>query len=236
VDRDVVVDDAPALAARLTSIVEDDARAVQREHGVFTIAVPGGSTARELLPGLAGAVVDWSRTDVFWVDERIVPASHPQSNYGLAASLWLWPAGVPAEQVHPVATDDPDLARVARRYASELERVAGAPPCLDLVLLGVGPDGHVASLFPGHDALGASASAVAIVDSPKPPPERITLTMPVLSGASRVVIATFGASKADAVAEAIDNPNSILPVATVARRASRVLFLLDPAAAARLRS
>ncbi len=233
-DRDVVVDEVPALAEQLASILERDARDAQRLRGRFTIAVPGGTTAAQLFPRLADAAVDWSRTDFFWVDERMVPAAHPQSNYGLAASLWLWPAGVPAERVHPVATDDPDLSRVAARYGAEVERAAGVPPRIDLVLLGVGPDGHVGSLFPGHEALASAGSAVGVADSPKPPPRRITLTVPALAGAGRLVIAAFGASKAHAMAQALGRAESTLPVALVARRAARVLFLLDPPAAARL--
>ena len=229
-DRDIVVADIPALAERLAALVEGDARDAQAARAVFTVAVSGGSTAARLYPRLAEASVDWTRTEVFWVDERIVPPSHPQSNYGLAASLWLWPAGVPAARVHPPNTEDPDFARAAARYAAELERVAGSPPVLDMVLLGVGEDGHVASLFPGRAALEATAPVVSVTDSPKPPPERYTFTLPVLTSARRVVIAAFGASKAEAIREALDEPDSPLPVARVARDAARVVFLLDPAA------
>jgi 6-phosphogluconolactonase len=235
VERDIVIDEVPALGERLARLLEDEARQAQSARGRFTLAVPGGTTAAQLFPRLADAAVDWTRTDFFWVDERVVPATHPQSNYGLAASLWLWPAGVPSARVHPMPTDDPDLARAARRYVLELERAAGTPPQLDVVILGMGPDGHVASLFPGHAALEADAAVVGVSDSPKPPPRRITLTLPALAAARRLVIPAFGASKADAVHEAVENPDSPLPVARTARRAQRVVFLLDPAAAGRLR-
>lgn len=230
-DRAVVIDAVPALAERLARSIEEDARTAQTARGIFSLALPGGSTASQLFPRLAGAAVDWARCEFFFVDERVVPAVHPQSNYGLAASLWLWPGGVPPERVHRPSTDDPDLDRAARRYAAELERVAGSPPTLDLVLLGVGPDGHVASLFPGHPALDHDEPVVAITDSPKPPRERLTLSLGVLADARRVVVATFGPSKARAIAAALNDPESRLPVALVVRRAAHVLFLLDPAAA-----
>jgi len=232
-DRDVVVDAVPALTERLASVLEEAAPAAQDARGVFTIALSGGTTAAQVFPRLAQAPLDWARTEFFFADERIVPAAHPQSNYGLAASLWFWPAGVPAERVHRPSTDDPDRERAARRYAAELERASGAPPVLDFVLLGVGPDGHVASLFPGHAALDAAEPVAAVTDSPKPPPERFTLTLPVLTAARLVVIAAFGESKAAAIAAALHDGLSPLPVALVARRAPRVLFLLDPAAASR---
>ncbi len=229
-DRDVVVDQAPQLADRLAAVLAEASRPAQAARGVFTVALSGGTTAAALFPRLSEAAVDWSRTDFFWVDERIVPSSHPQSNYGLAASLWFWPAGVPEARVHPPNTEDPDFARAARRYAETLIRIAGAPPVLDVVLLGVGEDGHVGSLFPGHAALEATDPVVPVTDSPKPPPARYTLTLPVLTSARLVVIAAFGASKAAAIHAALDEPESRLPVALVAQRAPRVLFLLDPAA------
>ncbi len=233
-DADVVVADPGTLADRLAAVLEADARSALAEREAFTLALSGGSVATELFPRLAAADVDWDRTEFFWVDERGVPPASPESNYGVAAALWLWPAGVPPERVHPMPADDPDLARAARRYAAELERRAGQPPRLDLVILGVGPDGHVASLFPGHPTLDSEALVVAVEDSPKPPRRRLSLTLPVLTGARRIVVGAFGESKAEAIRAALEDPASPLPVARLARLAARPLFLLDSHAASQL--
>ncbi|HEV7499393.1 MAG TPA: 6-phosphogluconolactonase, partial [Vicinamibacteria bacterium] len=169
-------------------------------------------------------------------DERAVPPGHPDSNYGLARSLWLDPAGVPAERVHRMRADAPDLDEASADYAAVLERVAGGPPRLDLVLIGVGPDGHVCSLFPGHPLLEERARSVAAVeDSPKPPPRRMTLTLPVLIGAELVVVVALGGGKAEIIRSALEDAQSRLPVALVAQQARETLFLLDGEAAALLR-
>jgi 6-phosphogluconolactonase len=132
--------------------------------------------------------------------------------------------------------EEPDLAQAAADYARELAEVAGSPPRLDLVLLGVGPDGHVCSLFAGHPVLALRDRAVAVVeDSPKPPPRRLTLTLPVVAGAELVVVVALGRAKAEIVREAIEDPSSRLPVGMVARQARRSTFLLDPEAAGLLR-
>ncbi len=116
-----------------------------------------------------------------------------------------------------------------------MARILGAPPRLDLALLGVGPDGHVCSLFPGHPLLLEESRSVAVVDdSPKPPPRRLTLTLPVLAAAELVVVAALGRGKAEVVREAVEESASALPVARVARRARRCVFLVDAEAASRL--
>jgi 6-phosphogluconolactonase len=124
------------------------------------------------------------------------------------------------------------LDRAARDYERTMSHRLGAPPALDLALLGVGPDGHVCSLFPGHPLLGEERRFVApVFDSPKPPPWRLTLTLPALAAARLVVVAAFGAAKAPVMREALRDPASRLPVALVLRRAQAALVLLDPAAA-----
>jgi 6-phosphogluconolactonase len=125
-----------------------------------------------------------------------------------------------------------DLAAAAAAYADELEQLLGSPPRLDLALLGVGPDGHVCSLFPGHPLLREDRRwAAALDDAPKPPPGRLTLTLPTLAAARLVVVVALGAAKAPAVREALERPGSPLPLSLVAARARRVLFLLDGTAA-----
>ncbi|HEV8630261.1 MAG TPA: 6-phosphogluconolactonase [Thermoanaerobaculia bacterium] len=228
---EILVADPGALAAALAARLEREAAAVAA-GATLSLALAGGSLATALFPRLARLPLDWSRVAFFWADERAVPPAHADSNYRLARELWLGPAGVPAASVHRMPADAADLEAAAAAYARELAAVAGEPPRLDLALLGVGEEGHVASLFPGHPLLGEERRTVApVLDAPKPPPRRLTLTMPVLAGAGLVVMAAFGAAKRPAIAAALGDPESPLPVALLLRRARHVLLLLDPAAA-----
>jgi 6-phosphogluconolactonase len=206
-------------------------RAVAR-RGFCSIAIPGGSVATTCFPALAALPLDWRQLRCFWVDERAVAPLDPESNYALAHNLWLAPAAIPPSSIHRMPADNPDLDAAAAAYSDVLTSVIGPPAILDFVLLGVGPDGHVASLFPNHPALDcANARVAAIVDAPKPPPRRLTLTMPVLTAAERVVVVAFGAEKAEALREALDRPDSPQPLATVLRRSKRALVLADREAA-----
>jgi 6-phosphogluconolactonase len=201
---------------------------------VFTVALSGGSLASQFCPELARLSFDWSRTEFFWADERAVPPGDPDSNYAVADALWLTPAHVPAGNIHRMRGEDPDLEQVARDYAVELTQAAGTPPRLDLILLGVGPDGHVASLFPGHRVAGEERRLVAMVDdSPKPPPRRLTLTLPVLANAGRVVIVALGREKAAAVRDGLERDGAT-PLAVLIQRARNVRCLLDEEAASLL--
>ena len=216
------------LADELSALLVRRGRRAQERRGRFALALSGGSVATVLFPALARLTFDWTRVDFFWCDERAVPPSHEDSNYALARRLWLEPAGVPAERIHRMEAEGRDLGAAAAAYGEVLEQTLGDRGRLDLVLLGVGPDGHVASLFPGHAALEEDDLAVLpIEDSPKPPPRRLTLTLPVLAAARLVVVAAFGAAKADVVREALHDPGSALPLALVVHRARRVVFLLD---------
>jgi len=232
---ELCIGDVNVLAARLQAELARLIRAPSAGRGL-SIAVSGGSVATTFLPRWAAeTTMDWGSTDVFWADERAVPPTDPESNYALARSLWLDPARAPAGRVHRMPADAPDLVAAAQDYDRELRRVLGERPVLDLVLLGMGPDGHVASLFPGHALLGdTSRNVAAVVDSPKPPPRRLTLTLPVLTAARVVVIGAFGASKAGIVRLAIEEKESRLPAALVARGAPRAVWLLDAAAAGQL--
>ena len=196
-----------------------------------TLAVPGGSVAERFFPALAMAELDWKKLHLFWCDERAVPPDHPDSNYRVAAELLLNRAPIDPANVHRMKGEMADLDRAAAEYERGLKAVLGERSRLDVALLGVGPDGHVCSLFPGHAALEETIrSVVAVVDSPKPPAGRLTLTLTALQDAF-VVIAAFGASKAAVIREALENPQSPLPVARAARQAKRALFLLDQDAA-----
>ncbi len=197
----------------------------------LSLVLPGGSVAQAFLPVVAEAAIDWALVDVFWGDERAVPPDHPESNYRLADELLLERVGIDRARVHRMPADGADLDAGARAYEAELVRVLGDPPRFDVVLLGVGPDGHVCSLFPGHPALlETSRRVVAVTDSPKPPPGRLTLTLAALYGAE-IYVAAFGPSKAVVVREALTTPASPLPVALAARAGKRAVFMLDTDAA-----
>lgn len=196
------------------------------ELGRVSLALPGGSAAEAFCPALVRARLRWRDVDLFWVDERAVPPDHPDSNYRIANDLLLSQVEADPARVHRMHAEAPDLDGAAIEYERRIIRASGAPPHFDVVLLGVGADGHVCSLFPDQPALAERSRLVLpILDSPKPPPHRLTVTMPALAGAL-VVIAAFDASKSAVIAEALDNPASTLPVARAARGAGRTLFLL----------
>jgi 6-phosphogluconolactonase len=198
----------------------------------FAVAIPGGSVATTFFPALAASAVDWTCTDVFWTDERGVPPDDEASNYAVASRLLLGPARVPADRIHRMEGELPDLSVAATKAAATLATVAGKPARLDLVLLGVGEDGHIASIFSAHLAESASLAetrdqlVAPVHDAPKPPPDRLTLTLSVLVNARRVIVAAFGASKSAALREAIDGVVAT-PVAEVLRHAGSVLVLTD---------
>jgi 6-phosphogluconolactonase len=163
--------------------------------GARTLVLTGGTTPQRCYELLAEMELEWGRVTVLFGDERCVPPNHPDSNY-LMAKTTLLDKVMPAT-VHRIPAElGPDEG------AAEYEKVVAANLPLDLVLLGVGEDGHTASLFPGHQALRAHNLVVGVYDAPKPPPERVTLTLPVLRAARRVLIMATGAGKADAVARA----------------------------------
>jgi 6-phosphogluconolactonase len=231
---EVRVGDAAFVADALAADFAAEAAAAVAAQQRFRIAIPGGSVAERCFPALARLPLDWSQLEIFWTDERAVPPEHEDSNYRLAKQHWLDPAGVPPTRIHRMIGER-DLDESARSYIGMLIRWCGLPVRLDYVLLGVGADGHVASLFPQR-VNSANAQGIVLVenDAPKPPPHRLTLGLPVLTNATRVAIVAFGAEKAPALAEALGQHDSSLPVARVVRRAARVLVLMDEAAAARV--
>ena len=197
-----VFDDLEAVAAAAARIVAETIR----EHDRTRLALAGGSTPRrchELLAAMPG--VPWPRVAIFFGDERCVPPESAESNYRMAADTLLDRVTVGA--VHRIAGElGADAAALA--YAP---LVAAAP--LDLVLLGIGPDGHTASLFPGNPGLDATGYVTAVHDAPKPPPDRVSLTLRALREAQRVVILVAGADKKDAVRLALAGsvPAGLIP-------------------------
>lgn len=233
---EIIIDTAESLAQTFAARFTETARRAIAERGLFAVALPGGSVATTFFPRLAGAQIEWSQVSFFWSDERAVPPSHPDSNYAAAERLWMRPAAVPTTRIHRMPADSTDLEGAADAYAEQLVRVLGSPPVLDCALLGMGPDGHVCSLFPDHPLLDEQRRWVAaIVDSPKPPPRRLTLTLPVLAAARQVVLVATGAAKAEAIHGVVRDPGCRLPAAIVMRAAGdRGVLLLDQAAAGRL--
>lgn len=224
-------------------------RTAMAARGRFAVALSGGSTPVPLFESLAEpelrAGVAWESTHVFWADERCVPPDHQDSNYRLAREALLDAVGVPALRVHRMRGEDPDPERAAALYERELrETLAPDPrslPRFDLALLGLGADGHTASLFPGSDALAERdrlAVAVRSSESAMQPPivERITLTPPALNAARDVLFLVTGERKAPAVAATLEGPRAPekWPAQAVEPVEGSVTWILDAAAASDL--
>jgi len=233
---EIVIDAPQALARVFVDRFTAEARSATASGRRFSCALPGGSVAETFFPVLARSPVAWDHVELFWGDERAVGPDDPDSNYGLAKRLLLDPVGADPRRVHRMAGEGDDIEVAARAYEQEMVRVLGDPPRIDLVVLGLGPEGHVCSLFPGHPLLRERARRVAaITDSPKPPPRRITFTMLPLELAGTICVAGFGESKAEAIRAAVNDPDSRIPVALAIRAARRAFILVDQAAASSLR-
>lgn len=224
-----------SIAFDLAERIAELAQAAFAERGVVTIAISGGSAADVCLPVLANAALPWAAVHIFWCDERAVPVTHRDSNAGQAFALWKG-SRLGAEAVlHPMPANSPGLEKAANMYAAEIGAVIGDPAQLDIVLLGVGEDGHVASLFPHHRELSNTSSlALAVSDSPKPPKRRLTLSMSVLTNARDTFIVAFGSGKAQVMRQALESPNSQLPVSLVIQKANRTHVMMDAEAASAL--
>ncbi len=196
---DLRVVPSPAEMARAAARLLTDwcAQAIET-RGRCHLALAGGSTPRETYTQLTRSPfrdrVDWSRVDFYFGDERRVPPDHPESNLRMARESLLDPLGVQPDQIHPMPVEQPDGAL---RYQAAL------PARLDVLVLGIGPDGHTASLFPDHPAVLEPDRAVLKVRGPKPPPERMTIAPPVIRLARQVLVLVAGASKATALARAL---------------------------------
>lgn len=225
---------AATTAARLVTKLVD----IQSAGRIPVVALTGGgvgiSTLAHLNDSPARAAVDWSRVEILWGDERFVPSSDPERNAGQAKDALLDHVNVDPARVHVMAPtdgefgDDPDAA--AASYADIVDGL----DTIDLVMLGMGPEGHVASVFPESPAVYDTRSVVAVRNCPKPPPTRISLTLPTIRRASEVWIITAGAGKAGAVALAFGGAGEVaLPAAGATGRA-RTLYLLDRESASAL--
>ena len=225
--------------------------AAVRARGAAFVALSGGSTPRGLHTLLVDpaepfrARVPWARLHVFWGDERPVPPDHPDSNYRMAHDTLLSHVPIPPAQVHRIAGEDPDPAGAAERYARELREVFAAHgrleagwPRFDLVLLGMGADGHTGSLFSGTDAVREATRLVVAPWVAKLGSHRITLTPPVLNRAAAAVFLVTGGDKAETLAAVLEGPPKpdVYPSQVIRLRTGAVIWLVDRAAAARLAS
>ncbi len=211
------------------------------DRGRFVVALAGGNTPRLLYEFLARECresLPWDRVHFFWSDERYVPPGHPDSNYRMAREALLDHIDVPPANIHRPETDLDDPDEAARRYERELQELLGDDPRLDWVLLGLGEDGHVASLFPGSPLLSETERLVAVVhDSPKPPPTRLTMTLPIINDASEVHFLVTGEAKAEAVRATLEGPRDSrhVPAQAVQPAEGTLTWWLDSDAASLLK-
>ena len=234
---------AQAVAARLVTRLVDAVAA----RGTASVVLTGGGIGTAVLAEVAATpardAIDWRRLDIWWGDERFVPAGHPDRNETGARSALLDHVDADPARVHPMPGpdgpdgDDPEAA--AARYASWLAAATtpedhGPVPAFDVLMLGIGPEGHVASLFPARPALYDDRSVVAVRGAPKPPPIRLTLTLPSIRSAREVWVLAAGQEKAGAVRLALSDVGPVQLPAAGARGRQRTLVLLDRGAASRL--
>ena len=223
----IVVSEPAELARQAAAWLDLEVSRAIAERGSCALGLAGGRTPEPVYRELAsGSSVDWKRVDVFFGDERAVPPDHPDSNYRMIHLALLSRVPIPAGQVHRMEAERPDREAAAREYERSL------PPRLDVLLLGMGPDGHTASLFPGSAALDERHRLVLPVLGAKAPAERLTITPPVIEAARKVAVIATGEDKALMVARAVEGPFS--PKAVPVQLARRGVWFLDQAAAARL--
>ena len=243
-DLRVVADQATLAqeaAKRVVAIAEE---AVIRS-GRFTVALAGGSTPTRLYSLLAVEPyctrLPWQKTHVFWGDERVVPPTHPDSNFGMTRTALLSRVPIPANQVHRMQAERADLAAAAHDYEAEIAHTfaahpSGEPPAFDLVLLGLGTDGHTASLFPYTQALQETTQWVTPNYVPTLQTHRLTLTPPILNRAATTLFLVSGVEKAPALQAVLQGPADPerLPAQLIRPVAGHLIWLVDQAAASRL--
>jgi 6-phosphogluconolactonase len=214
-------------------------------RGRFTVALSGGSTPRALYQLLSAAPnrgrVDWSSVEFFWGDERSVPPDDKASNFRMANEAMLQTLAIPEAQIHRMEAEREDFDAAAMEYQETIARVlqvsaAGSPPAVDLVLLGMGPDGHTASLFPETKALDETTRWVVSNEVPQLNTRRMTLTVPMINAARSVIFLIAGEKKAGLLAEVLYGPSQPrqLPSQRIAPVSGRLTWLIDEAASRKL--
>jgi len=240
--RDVrITPDPPALFQAAAVEFAAQATTAVRVKGRFSVALSGGSTPKSLYSLLAkNSSLPWDKTYFFFGDERHVPPDSPESNYRMAREALLSKIPVPSENVFRVPAENPDANQAAEAYEQTLKTFFNPPigsfPRFDLILLGMGPDGHTASLFPGGKALQETSRWVVANWVEKFRTDRITLTLPVLNNAAVVMFMASGADKADILKEVLqgNQPGELFPSKLVHPSAGKLIWLVDQAAASQL--
>ena len=226
-----VLPDADAVAKAGAAVLAEAARSAVAARGACTLALSGGRTPWVMLRALVvDKSVPWQQLQVLQVDERVAPADSPDRNLKHLRESLLSNAPLPAANLHPMPVEERDLRAAAARYARTLESVAGAPPTLDMVHLGLGPDGHTASLVPGDPVLEVTDAWVGTT-RPYQQHERMTLTYPVLNRARAILFVVTGGEKADALLR-LSRHERTIPAGRVEN--PNVVVIADEAAAARL--
>jgi 6-phosphogluconolactonase len=225
-----VFDDADAVAREAAKFIAAEARAAVAAQGRFVMAVSGGHTPWQMLRALANEAVPWESVHVGQVDERIAPAGDPDRNLTHLRESLLEHAPLPAGQIYAMPVEEAEIERAARRYAHTLQQIAGTPPVLDLAHLGLGPDGHTASLVPGDPVVNATDRDVALTGLYQNR-RRMTLTYPVLNRARRILWVVTGPEKVGMLVRLHDADSSI-PAGRI--RQEQALVMADRAAAAKL--
>jgi 6-phosphogluconolactonase len=221
-----IVCDSKDLPARAAARIALELTKAVHGTGRASLALAGGTTPKATYEALAGLPLDWSAVDIFFGDERCVPADHEDSNYRMAKAALFDRIAIPSAQVHRMQGELSDRDAAARLYEAEL------PAELSVVVLGIGEDAHTASLFPGAEALREETRRVLPVTGPKPPPARLSLTPPALRAARVCVVLASGAGKAEPVRRALKDPVDI--VSTPIQLARDGVWFLDDAAASAL--
>jgi 6-phosphogluconolactonase len=222
-----VFTDADSVAREAAALIATEIRAAVAERDRFIMAVSGGHTPWAMLSALAGENVPWNKVHIAQVDERLAPAGHPDRNLTHLRESLLEQAPLPPEQICAMPVESPDLEAAAKEYATTLAKLAGFPPVLDLIHLGLGPDGHTASLVPGDTVLEISDRDVGITGIYQGR-RRMTLTYPVLNRARRVLWLVTGKEKVGMLARLL-NADPSIPAGRVNQ--DRALVLADRAAA-----
>lgn len=228
-----ILPDATSLITAAAEHFVSTARSAIAKRGVFYVALAGGSTPKGLYEKLASSPyieqIDWARVHLFFGDERCVPATHDDSNFKMARQAMIDLIPIPAENVHRMPTESGDAADVAVRYADTMKTVMDGAP-FDLVLLGLGPDGHIASLFPETPALEVTDTLTASLYVEKFDSWRVTITYPVINAARQVIVFIAGEAKAAIVKDITSDAVSGLPVQRLAPENDYYWFM-DKAAA-----
>ena len=217
-----------AVAQRAAEIIAQEARLAAAARGRFVLAVSGGHTPWRMLRALATADVPWPAVHIVQVDERVAPAGDPDRNFTHLRESLLDRAQLSAGQIHEMSVESPDLAAAASRYAAAMEQIAGSPAVLDLVHLGLGPDGHTASLVPDDPVLAVVNADVAVTGAYQGW-RRMTLTYPIINRSRRILWVVTGSEKAPALVRLLHGDQSI-PAGRIRRE--RAQLIADEAAAA----